>query len=65
MEEERAKNFQRMIVKRLNEIEELKSENKHGYQLIFATSNIAEELNTDEYVVGDYYTQSNKSLKYV
>ena len=68
MEEERAKNFQRMIVKRLNELATSSTDSKHStlnYQLIFATSNIAEELNTAEYVVGDYYTQSNKSLKNV
>ena len=59
MEENRAKNFQRIIVERLKQMP------PSDYQLIFATSNIAEELNTDEYVVGDYYTQSNKSLKYV
>lgn len=36
-----------------------------GYQVIFATSNIANELNKPEYTVGDYYSQSNKSLKNV
>ena len=98
MEEARAKNFQRMIVDRLNQIEaqkrphsaldaespeshlkpgtwrsalplrsskNLKPENQPDFQLIFATSNIADELNTPEYTIGDYYTQDNKSLKNV
>lgn len=26
---------------------------------------IAPELNTEEYVIGDYYTEDNKSLKHV
>lgn len=59
MEEERAKNFQRMIVKRLNEL------GNNDYQLIFATSNIADELNTPDYTIGEEYSQSNKSLKNV
>lgn len=59
MEEDRAKNFQRIVVKRL---EELKNQD---YQLIFATSNIAEELDKPEYTIGEYYTQDNKSLKHV
>ena len=29
------------------------------------TSNIADELNTPEYTIGEYYTQSNKSLNNV
>jgi hypothetical protein len=66
MEEERAKNFQRMIVKRLKALSAA-PEPAEGpnYQLIFATSNIADELNTDEYTIGEYYTQDNKSLKNV
>ena len=36
-----------------------------SFQLIFATSMIAPELNTDEYVIGDYYDEQNKSLKNV
>lgn len=59
LEETRAKNFQRMIVQRLKEMP------SQEYQLIFATSNIADELNTPEYTIGEYYTQSNKSLKNV
>lgn len=59
MEEERAKNFQRMIVKRLVEV------GNPDYQLIFATSIIAEELDDPRYTVGEYYTSENKSLKNV
>ena len=59
MEEERAKNFQRIIVERLKQMPPC------DYQLIFATSNIAEELDTPEYTVGEYYTPANKSLKNV
>ena len=59
MEEERAKNFQRMIVKRLEEL------GNEDYQLIFATSNIADELNTPDYTIGEEYSQNNKSLKNV
>lgn len=33
------------------------------FQVIFATSSIAWELNTPEYTVGKYYTRENKSLK--
>ena len=36
-----------------------------NYQVIFATSMIAPELNTPEFTVGEYYTESNKSLKNV
>lgn len=35
------------------------------FQLIFATSNIAVELDIPEFTIGDYYTQTNKSLKNV
>lgn len=59
MEEDRSRNFQRILVNRLKE---LKNED---YQVIFATSNIAQELNTAEYTVGEYYTRENKSLKNV
>jgi hypothetical protein len=70
MEEDRAKNFQRMIVKRLQELETRNLNPETGsqepnYQLIFATSNIADELDTPEYTVGEKYTSDNKSLKNV
>ncbi len=68
MEEERAKNFQRMVVRRLQELETRNLNPDTGtlepnYQLIFATSNIADELNTPAYTIGEEYSQSNKILK--
>ena len=68
MEEERAKNFQRMVVRRLQELETGNLNPETGtlepnYQLIFATSNIADELNTPAYTIGEEYSQSNKILK--
>ena len=83
MEENRSRNFQNILVKRLNELENkrlstinsklstdskpstLNSKLNNDYQVIFATSNIANELNKPEYTVGDYYSQANKSLKNV
>lgn len=96
MEENRSRNFQNILVRRLKELEAKKhtpetcnlnvaqSESREsllsmpsqsnvseakpetiGYQVIFATSNIANELNKPEYTVGDYYSQANKSLKNV
>jgi hypothetical protein len=59
MEEDRAHNFQRILVQRLNEI------GNPDYQVIFATSMIAPELDKPEFTVGEYYTESNKSLKNV
>lgn len=59
MEEDRARNFQRTVVARLSQIA------NPDFQLIFATSNIAEEFDTDEYTIGEYYTPDNKSLKNV
>ena len=59
MEEERAKNFQRILVKRLEEI------GNPEYQVIFATSNIAPELDIEQYTIGESYSESSKSLKNV
>jgi|GEM_PF-1259688 len=63
-----AKNFQRMVVRRLQELETGNLNPETGtlepnYQLIFATSNIADELNAPAYTIGEEYSQSNKSLK--
>ena len=58
MEDDRVRNFQRIVVQRLKDMP------NQNYQLIFATSNIAKELDTPEYTIGDYYTQDNKSLKF-
>ena len=77
LEPDRAVKFQKTVVQMLKEYEEkekelstnnLKPETcnlKPEYQLIFATSMIAPELNKPEYTVGDYYTRENKSLKNV
>lgn len=68
MEEDRAKNFQRMVVRRLQELETKNLNPETGllepnYQLIFATSNIADELDTDKYTIGEKYDAEHKSLK--
>lgn len=57
MEENRAKNFQRTIIKYLQET------GKDNYQLIYATSMCAEEYDNDKYVIGEKYSEKNKSLK--
>lgn len=63
LEPERGMNFQRTVV---NVLKEFTSKNLElGYQLIFATSFVVDDLNKPEYTVGDYYTQDNKSLKNV
>lgn len=56
MEEARSRNFQKLIVEasRSTDVE---------HQIIFTTSMIAPELDTKEFVVGDFYTAENKSLK--
>ena len=78
MEEERSRNFQRIVVQRLEEIEGSKlkvqgsrvqgsvdetGSSEPEYQVIFATSNIAPELDNEKYTIGEFYTESKKSLK--
>lgn len=64
METDRSKNFQNVVVNRLEELSS--SREPHiPYQLIFATSNIADELDKPDYTIGEYYTADNKSLKNV
>lgn len=64
METDRSKNFQNVVVNRLEELSS--SRELHiPYQLIFATSNIADELDKPDYTIGEYYTADNKSLKNV
>lgn len=65
LEQGRAEKFQRTVVRLLKEMEEKNKLSTLNYQLIFATSMIAPELNTKEYVIGDYYNEENKSLKNV
>ncbi|WP_434503742.1 hypothetical protein [Prevotella sp.] len=57
LEENRSRNFQSTLIKRLADI------GNPNYQVIFATSSIAKELDNPEYTIGEYYTEENKSLK--
>lgn len=57
MEENRAKNFQRTIIKYLQEI------GNDNYQLIYATSMCADEYDNESYTIGEKYSENNKSLK--
>lgn len=57
--EDRAVNFQQTIVRLLSE------QPQDEFQLIFATSMIAPELNNPYFTVGKEYTVENKSLKNV
>lgn len=57
MEENRAKNFQRTIIKYLQKI------GNDNYQLIYATSMCADEYDNEQYTVGEKYSEDNKSLK--
>lgn len=57
MEESRAQNFQRVVVDKLESLD------NQDYQLIYATSFIPEELDNEKYVIGEKYTENNKSLK--
>jgi hypothetical protein len=59
IEEKRAQNFQKILV---DVVEKTGADN---YQLIYTTSFIPDELNIDKYTVGDYYTESNKSLRHI
>lgn len=59
IEKERSQNFQNLIV------ETAKKFPSENYQLIFTTSMISDELKESNYLVGDYYTIENKTLKYV
>ena len=59
LEEDRSRNFQKILVRRLYEF------GNPDYQVIFATSMIAPELDKPQFTVGEFYTRENKSLKYV
>ena len=59
IEKERAQKFQQTL------IDKLSSHSPDDYQLIYATSYITDELNRSPYVVGEFYTKNNKSLKNV
>lgn len=57
MKEARSQNFQRNIVRLANTFD------SSTYQIIFSTSMIDPSLDKDEYTVGDFYDENNKSLK--
>lgn len=59
IEKERSQNFQNLVVETAEKF------NLEDFQLIFTTSMISEKLKESKYLVGDYYTINNKSLKYV
>lgn len=56
MEDDRSKNFQKVVVEALSSYEV-------DFQLVFATKNIDESLKSKDYMVGEEYNESNKSLK--
>ena len=53
IEEERAQNFQNLIISTANNY------NKKDFQIIYTTSYITEELNKSDYIVGKYYSEDN------
>ncbi|OAV66755.1 hypothetical protein Barb4_02759 [Bacteroidales bacterium Barb4] len=53
----RAQNFQKLLIDRV------KLYDANSFQMIYTTSYIIEELNNSPYVVGEYYTKDNPSLK--
>ena len=56
MEQERSKHFQMLLAKKSKGA-------RSDHQLIFATSMIADELNSDEYLVGHHYTHESRTLR--
>lgn len=57
IEKERAQNFQRLLIK------ELQKKSNTTYQVIYTTSFIPDEYNNNDYCVGEFYTEKNRSLK--
>lgn len=57
IEMKRAQNLQRLLIERVSHFD------KNNYQMIYTTSYITDELNKSEFVVGEYYTKENPSLK--
>ena len=51
--------IQRVLINKLSEYSD------DDYQVIYTTSYITEELDNSKYVVGEKYSQGNKSLKNV
>jgi hypothetical protein len=58
MEKDRSHNLQEIIIDECSRYE-------YDYQLIFATSEINPKYSESEYVVGEYYSPSNYSLKII
>lgn len=59
MQEDRSKNFQKNI-KNLSMSEKFRDKD---FQIIITTSMIAEELNVQNYTIGEFYNSENKTLK--
>lgn len=59
IEPERAHNFQKVLV------EMAEKYRIDSFQLIYTTSHIWKKIDTPEYCVGEFYTETNKSLKNV
>ena len=57
MEEKRSHNYQKIVVNALED-------RKHNHQVIITTSMMNPELDMEEYVVGPYYTNENKTLNF-
>lgn len=57
IEPKRAQNLQNILIDRV------KNYDPNTFQIIYTTSYISEELNSSPYVVGEYYTKDNHSLK--
>jgi hypothetical protein len=60
MEEPRSQNFQKNIVQMANS-DQFKDKE---FQMIFSTSMINSELNIENYTVGSFYDDANKSLNF-
>ena len=57
IEEKRAQNLQRILIDKVNEFDE------NSFQMIYTTSYITKESNESDFVVGEYYTKDNPTLK--
>lgn len=53
----RAQNLQKLLIDRVSAYD------SNSFQMIYTTSYISEELNQSDFVVGEYYTKENPSLK--
>ncbi len=55
----RAQNLQKLLIDRTAQF------SSDTYQMIYTTSYITDELNKSSYVVGEFYTKTNRSLKHI